>query len=138
MVNNQWAFDLENYIYTIIKVRAEKKLKPTYPNIHFTQTDLPKDATIRYPTVYLRELGGGAEQGRTTEGNEINGVFFTMQCDVTTDKSKKEAKAVNTAIALLFKDIGFGIVAFPEASTIGNNYVSNLRVRKMIGNTDTI
>lgn len=137
-MDNHWAFDLENDIYTTIKTRALKKLKDRYPNIFFTQTDLPKDATVKYPTVYLRELGGSPEQGRTFEGKDINGVWFTMQCDVTTNKSKKEARAVNEEVALLFKDIGFAIVAFPESSTVGNNYVSSLRVRRMFGNSDTM
>lgn len=137
-MDNHWAFDLENDIYTTVKTRALKKLKDRYPNIFFTQTDLPKDPTIKYPTVYLRELGGSPEQGRTTEGKNINAVWFTMQSDVTTNKSKKEARAVNEEIALLFKDIGFAIVAFPEPSTVGNNYVSSMRVRRMIGNSDTI
>ncbi len=137
-MDNHWAFDLENDIYTTIKTRALKKLKDRYPNIFFTQTDLPKDATIKYPTVYLRELGGSPEQGRTMDGKDINAVWFTMQSDVTTNKSKKEARAVNEEIALLFKDIGFAIVAFPESSTVGNNYVSNLRVRRMFGNSDTM
>ena len=156
-MDNHWAFDLENDIYTTIKTRALKKLKDRYPNIFFTQTDLPKDAaeesdhfllalvfwhiskdaTVKYPTVYLRELGGSPEQGRTLEGKDINGVWFTMQCDVTTNKSKKEARAVNEEVALLFKDIGFAIVAFPESSTVGNNYVSGMRVRRMFGSKDT-
>lgn len=137
-MDNSWAFGLENRVYTLIKTRAEKKLKDRYPNIFFTQTDLPKDAEIRYPTVYLRELGGSPEQGRTLEGNDINGIVFSMQSDVTTNKSKKEARAVNVEIALLFEDLGFEIVTFPESSTVGNNYVSSLRVRRKFGNIDTL
>lgn len=136
-MDNHWAFDLENDIYTTIKTRALKKLKDRYPNIFFTQTDLPKDAAVKYPTVYLRELGGSPEQGRTLEGKDINGVWFTMQSDVTTNKSEKEAEAVNEEIALLFKDIGFEFNA-PESSTIGNAYVNSLRVRRKIANADTI
>lgn len=137
-MDNSWAFGLENRVYTLIKTRAEKKLKDRYPNIFFTQTDLPKDATVKYPTVYLRELGGSPEQGRTLEGNDINGIIFSMQSDVTTNKSKKEARAVNVEIALLFKDLGFEIITFPEPSTVGNNYVSSIRVRRKFGNIDTL
>lgn len=136
-MDNSWAFDLETKIFSLIKYKTESRLKTTYPNIFFTTTNNPKDVETHYPTVYIHELTG-SEYGRNAEGDEINAILYSSQIEVTTNKSQKEAKNVLKEVAIAFKELGFEIQAFPEVSNTDSNYRSVMRVRKMIGNKDTL
>jgi hypothetical protein len=136
-MDNSWAFDLETKLFSVIKRKTENKLKVLYPQIFYTATDNPKDGDVHYPTVYMHELSG-VESARNTEGNEINGILYSMQIEVTTNKSQKVAKSVLQEIAFAFKSMGFGIQTFPESSNGDNYYRSVMRVRKMIGRSDTL
>lgn len=135
-MDNSWVFDLETKVFSIIKTRSLKNLKSKYPNIHFTTTNNPKDATTHYPTVYIHEMAS-TEQGRTTE-YEIGGITYTMQVEVITNVSQKDAKTVINEIAELFKAMGFEIRAFPEISNGETYYKSVMRVRKVIGANDIL
>ena len=44
----------------------------------------------------------------------------------------------NDFIAFVFKDMGFEIQSFPEANNGSGNYRSVMRVRRTLGNEDTL
>lgn len=136
MVENEWAFDLETSFFSVIKAKLNEKLKTKYPNIYFTTTDSPKDAENHYPTVYVHELPG-LEKGRTTEQQEISGIEYGMQIEVTTNKSQKEARTVMKEVASIFKSMGFEINNFPEFSNKDSVYRNVMRVKRVLGNEDT-
>lgn len=135
-MDNSWVFDLETKIYSVIKVRTEKLLKEKYPNIYFTTTNNPKDATTHYPTVYIHELEG-SEKGRTNE-YDINGITYAMQVEVITNTSQKEAKTVINEIAKQFKAMGFEIKSFPVIDNGDTYYRCVMRVSKVIGSDDIL
>lgn len=135
-MDNSWVFDLETKIYSVIKVRTEKLLKSKYPNIYFTTTNNPKDATTHYPTVYIHELVG-SEKGRTNE-YDLNGITYAMQIEVITNTSQKDAKTVINEIAKLFKAMGFEIKSFPVIDNGDTYYRSVMRVSKVIGSDDIL
>ena len=80
-MDNSWVFDLETHIFSIVQKKVGDKLKSKYPNIRFTTTSKPKGVTVKYPTVYIRELPG-AEKARTLDGEDISGILYSMQVDV--------------------------------------------------------
>ena len=79
-MDNSWVFDLETNLFSIVKNKVLNKLNKKFPTIHFTLTDEPKDATTKYPTVYMHEMSG-SEKARTTEGHTINGIQYSMQIE---------------------------------------------------------
>lgn len=135
--SNSWVFDIETSIFSRIKHEGEKRLKGEYPNIHFTTSDKPTDTTVKYPTVYLHELPF-TELGSDLEGNAINGVLYSMQVDVYTNTSQKDAKKVMAEIALLFKQLRFEITSSPENLNTNTVYRQVMRVRRHIGANDVI
>lgn len=136
-MDNSWVFDLETKILSLIKVKTESTLKKKYSDIFFTNTDSPKDVITHFPTVYVHELPG-AEKAKTTEGNSIESVFYTLQIEVTSQKSQKETKYVLSRISEVLKDSGFSISSFPEANNGKMYYRSIMRASRLIGRNDTL
>ena len=136
-MDNSWVFDLETRIFSIVSVKVSRKLKEKYPNIFFTTTSSPKDIITKFPTVYIHEMPG-TEYGITKERDKINGISYAMQIEVTTNVSQKEAKTVLKEVAFAFKEMGFEINSFPEASNGTSYYRSIMRVKRNIGSKDVL
>lgn len=136
-MDNSWVFDLETKLLSLIKVKTESTLKKKYPDIFYTITDSPKDVSTHFPTVYVHELSV-SEKAKTTEGNSIESVFYSLQVEVTSQKSQKETKYVLSRIAEVLKDSGFFISPFPEASNGKTYYRSIMRASRLIGRTETL
>lgn len=133
---NQWAFDLETKIFSVIKSRAEGKIKVKYPNAYVT--NISKTTTkATFPTVYIHELPG-AEIGADLEGISMNGIRETFQVDVTTNTSQSDAKRVMAIVADEFKQMRFQITAMPEFGDTGDTYRSTARFSRVIGANDIL
>ena len=131
-----WAFDLEDKIYTIIKVKTEKKLKKNYPDIFYTKTDNPKDVITHFPTVYIHMLPG-SEIGMTTEQGSIHGVRCSIQIEVTSKESQSTTQDILSHVADVLKSMGFNVTAFPEANNSKMYYRSIMRASRRIGDAET-
>ena len=134
--DNQWAFDLETKIFSVIKSRAEGKIKEKYPNAYLTNIS-KATAKATFPTVYIHELPG-VEIGTDLEGISINGVRETFQVDITTNTSQSDAKRVMSIVADEFKQMKFQITAMPEFGDTGDTYRSTARFRRVIGANDIL
>lgn len=56
---NQWVYDLEKKIFSIVKSRASEKLSGKYPNIYFTDIEQKRLSLVKVNsriTVHLRRL----------------------------------------------------------------------------------
>lgn len=136
-MDNSWAFDLETKIFSIIKLKTESKLKEKYPDIFYTNTDSPKDVITHFPTVYIHELPG-SERSKTTEGDSVESVMYSMQIEVTSKRSQKETKVVLSHISEVLKSMGFSISSFPEANNGSMYYRSVMRASRLIGRSETM
>lgn len=136
-MDNSWAFDLETKIFSIIKLKTESKQKEKYPDIFYTNTDSPKDVITHFPTVYIHELPG-AERAKTTEGDSVESVMYSMQIEVTSKRSQKETKVVLSHISEVLKSMGFSISSFPEANNGAMYYRSVMRASRLIGRSETM
>lgn len=137
MIDNTWIFDIESIVFSKVKNKAEKQLKDKYPNIVFTTTDKPVDSSTSYPTVFIQELAG-AERGQDLEGKTINGIMYSSQVEVITNKSQREAKAVMAVIASIYKELCFEIASTPSFNNGSNYYRCIIRVSRIFGQGDTI
>jgi hypothetical protein len=116
-----WTDDAQDRIYTAVKVRSEKILKPTYPKIRYTQDDSAQ-IDAQFPTVYVRYLPG-RELANTMEADVVN----AFQCDVEvqTTVSKGQGKTVAfkvaNAVADEFKKYRFNFRMIPTLTPTGND-----------------
>lgn len=131
---NQWAFDLETKIYSLIKARTYTNLKKIYPKIFFTNTDR-SSTEPQFPTVYIHELPTG-ETNTDLENDRINSVIETIQVDVTTNENKNDAKKVLAEITNEFKKMSFTIISMPTFDNDKTIYRATARFRKVINATD--
>lgn len=135
---NQWAFDLETKIYSIVKSRVTAQLKKIskYSNAFITNVEKStSDAT--FPTIYIHELPG-VEKGNDLEGTAINAILETFQVDVITNTSQSDAKRIIAIVTDEFKKLRFQITAMPEFDSSGETYRSTMRLRRLIGANDIL
>lgn len=133
---NQWAYDLEKKIFSIVKDRAGDKLKSKYPNAYITDIEKNTSKAI-FPTVYIHELPG-VEKASDLEGISINAVQETLQIDVITNTSQSDANKVMAMVLDEFKQMCFRITAMPEFKSTGETYRSTARVRRVISHNDIL
>lgn len=134
---NSWAFDIGTIVFSIIETKARAELSKDYPNITFTSTDLPKDASIKYPTIYIHDLSG-SEEATDLENSEINAINKSIQIDVVTDKSQYDARKVMSALADILKGMQFTIYAMPEFQNDTTTYRAIMRASRRIGKFDSL
>lgn len=136
MEDNQWVFDLETTIFSIVKAKAMGKLKARYPNINITDSS-KSTSKATFPTVYIHELPG-VEYGADLGGRDINAVLETIQVDVTTNTNQRDAKIVMSGVAGIFKEMRFESTAMPEFDGSDGTYRSTARFRRVIGANDAL
>lgn len=136
MVDNQWAFDLEINVFSIIKRKALTILNDNYPNINIT-TDEESNYKPLFPTVLIQSIEP-AEINRDLEANRINTIDFVTQVTVTTNKSRSEALKVSNTIADLYKQRLFNIKLMPFARKEGNLWIATFRAKRKFDWNDII
>lgn len=133
---NQWAYDLEKKIFSIVKSRTYENLKTKYPNVYITDIEKNTFKAV-FPTVYIHELPG-TEKASDLEGFSINAVQETFQIDVITNTSQNDANKVMAIVADEFKRLCFKVTAMPEFDGTGETYRSTMRVRRIISANDIL
>lgn len=133
---NQWAYDLEKKIFSIVKSRTYENLKTKYPNVYITDIEKNTSKAV-FPTVYIHELPG-VEKASDLEGFSINAVQETFQIDVITNTSQNDANKVMAIVADEFKRLCFKVTAMPEFDGTGETYRSTMRVRRIISANDIL
>lgn len=136
MADVEWAFELENLIYSKVKASATKVLKTKFPKIYFTTSNMNKGEPI-YPTVYIHELPG-TEMGADLNGQDINAVMETIQVEVISDTSQEDVSYITKVIAGIFKKMRFQVLSMPEFDNGSTYYRKIMRCRRVIGNADTL
>lgn len=136
MIGNQWAFELGNTIFYVVKSRAEPILQEKYPDVNITDEGETSGKPI-FPTVYIHELPG-LERGQTLDGQSINAVLETIQVDVSTNTGSSDARYVMSVIGEVFKKLRFEVTAMPEPGKSDGIYTVTARFRRLIGASDTL
>lgn len=131
--DNSWVLNLESKIFTRVKVEAKKKLNTKFPNINYTTST--NMGTPIYPTVYVHELPG-VELGQDTLNETINAVNETIQIEVITDKSQKDAREIMNVIVGIMKSMFFNVNTFPSFENGTSYYRLVMRCSRTIGHGD--
>lgn len=133
---NKWANNLPNQIFSLIKARAEPKIKKNFPNVNIT--DKGKSATKAvFPTVYIKTLSL-VEMERDMDGDTINALQITVQADVTTNTSQSDVRKVMAIVEEEFKRLRFQIIAMEEFDGSANPYRSTMRCKRIVGANDNL
>jgi hypothetical protein len=83
MVDNTWAYENETKVFGILNSYAIPRLRKKFPSMKWqkgvTITNVESSLSKpTFPTIYVHELPG-TEQGRTLDGQNINGVLTTFE-----------------------------------------------------------
>ena len=80
----------------------------------------------------------GTEQGRTLDGQNINGVLTTFEVQTFTNTSQYDAKLMLAIVADVFKAMRFEVASMPEFKSDGTVYRSVARFRRILGANDRL
>ena len=136
MATNDWFFNLESRIFTILKTRITRNLSTKYPNIFCTRSS-QLDSEPVFPTVYIHEMPG-LEMGEDFDNTGINAVLETLQIDVTTNQSMQDCTRVMMEVISQLKALRFNIATMPTYLIEDNIYRGIVRARRLIGSDDTL
>lgn len=125
---NQWAYDIESLVYSVVKAKKENSLKTKYPNIKFTQ-DEESDSTAKFPTVLIQSMEP-IEKNSDLEKKKIYTVRFTTQVTVTTNTKRIDALRVAQELAQQYKDLLFGISPLPFVRKSGKVWTAIFRASR--------
>lgn len=134
----EWVSLLQSIVFTRINNEFSSKLKTDYnmTDINFAKKKKnPSDPIFPYVSVlFLPAL----ERGRDLEGKTINAGLFTLQIDVTDNKSQTRAKEVAFEILRIMKGMGFEVIAMPSFEDTEDTHRSTARYRRSICEDDIL
>lgn len=131
-----WTVDLDSIIFTRIKSGLTKTFGTEYKNMYITNSDKTL-TTAKFPTIYIHPMSN-VELGNTLDGTSINGVMYTIQCEVTVTESQSQAKTIMAELLNIVKAMRFEIIAMPEVTSTDDTYRAVARFRRAIGANNTI
>lgn len=141
-MDNIWAYENETKVLGILNSYAIPKLRKKFPNMKWqkgvTITNVESSLSKpTFPTIYIHELPG-TEQGRTLDGQNINGVLTTFEVQAFTNTSQYDAKLMLAIVADVFKEMRFETTLMPEFKSDEKVYRSVARFRRILGANDRL
>lgn len=127
---------LESIIFTQIKARFSPKIKSKYKDLKFT-TEEESKTNPKFPNVYVF-LEQSPEIGMTLEGTSFAGGLFTFTIKVTDNQNQTRVKEVMGEIVRVMKSMRFQMPFLPIYQNTKNEYWSNARFRRTIGDGDKL
>ena len=142
MVDNTWAYENETKVLGILDSYAIPNLRKKFPSMKWQQgvTITNVESSLSkptFPTIYVHELPG-TEQGRTLDGQNINGVLTTFEVQTFTNTNQYDAKLMLAIVADVFKEMRFEITSMPEFKSDEKVYRSVARFRRILGANDRL
>ena len=142
MVDNTWAYENETKVLGILNSYAIPNLRKKFPSMKWQQGVTITNLESRlskptFPTIYVHELPG-TEQGRTLDGQNINGVLTTFEVQTFTNTSQYDAKIMLAIVADVFKEMRFEITSMPEFKSDEKVYRSVARFSRLIAANDRL
>jgi len=142
MADNDWVFDIEPKIYTIVKTRLEKSLKTTYPKLLVTQEQKLNDETS-LPSIYIKMLDS-PEVGSDLDNLTVNAMLITFEVHITvakdgTNNGLTGLRKISKYVLDNFKKLRFNMVSRGEITReTSDTYKSIARFRRTIGGNEEI
>lgn len=138
MIDNTWAYDLPDKIFTIAKTRGQAILNTDYPNTLWTMDSFENSEPI-FPTImFTIDM---AERGSDLVGEDINAVLVDVQVDVTVLKEQtiNVARYVSGVVVNEMKRLKFYVDEMPFQNESTNDLIRyTFRCQRMVGQADTL
>lgn len=134
----EWVSMIPSMVFTRIKNEFPESLKKKYKMSGGNFSTVGSiDTPAVFPFVYVQVLPA-VERGQDLEGTSINAGLFTVQIDVTDNKSQVRAKEVAFAVMATMKSMGFEVTAMPSFENTKVTHRSTARYRRLIGANDVL
>lgn len=129
----EWVMYLQSQIFTRIKNEFSEKLKTKYKMTASNFSTVgSSDTPAVFPFVYIEELES-PEIGRSTEGNEINGLRYGIQVLVSDNTKQNNAKEVSFEVFRILKNMGFNCNKPIPTNNTKDIHTYGFRATKAIG-----
>lgn len=134
---SDWIMLVPSVVFTRIKSDFSSDIKSEYgmTGSSFSTTDSSNKKAI-FPFVYVKSMGG-SEQGRTLDGQTINGGMFTFQIDMYDNQSQQRVRKVAGEVVRIMKSMGFEVVSMPDFE-YSDVHRCTTRFRRVIGANDKL
>lgn len=138
MIDNTWAYDLPDTIFTIAKTRGQAILEADYPDTLWTKDGF-ENSEPSFPTIkFTIDM---AERGRDLVGEDINAVMVDVQVDVTVLKEQtiNTARYVSSVVVNEMKRLKFYVDEMPFQNESTNDLIRyTFRCQRIVGQADTL
>lgn len=128
---------LPSIVFTRIKTEFNADLKTEYgmKDANFSTKDSANKKAV-FPFVFVKSMSS-AEQGKTLDGQSINGGLFSFQIDVYDNETQYRARKVMGEVLRIMKAMRFEVVNMPEFEST-DVHRCTARFRRIIGANDTL
>ena len=142
MADNDWTFDVESKIYTIVKTRLIKSWSSTYPNLLITQ-EQKLNNEVQLPSLFIKMLDS-PEIGSDLDNLTVNAMLVTFEVKITiakdgTNNGLTGLRKLSASVLDNFKKLRFNTVTRGEITReTSDTYTLIARFRRVIGGNEEI
>ena len=142
MADNDWTFDVESKIYTIVKTRLTKSWSSTYPKLLITQ-EQKLNNEVQLPSIFIKMLDS-PEIGSDLDNLTVNAMLVTFEVKITiakdgTNNGLTGLRKLSASVLDNFKQLRFNTVTRGEITReTSDTYTLIARFRRVIGGNEEI
>lgn len=138
MIDNTWAFDLPDKVFTIAQTRGQAILEDYYPDTAWTKDGF-KNEKPTFPNIMFTFTM--SERGSDLLGEDINGVMLNVQVDITVlkEQTANAVTYISGVVVTEMKRLHFYIEELPFENESTDDLIRyTFRCQRMIGQADTL
>ena len=130
-----WVADILTSIFTKLEYGLVSKQDAPYPDLN-CNIESENVVPTTFPTLYLQELPP-VETGQDLDNIDTPFVIYTVQMNVWA-RSEQECKDISYSAITEMKKMRFNTTAFPDIQTRDNVSYGVIRMRRTIGDGDSL
>lgn len=129
-----WYSQIESSIFTYLQYMMKNKPNAPYSRLNCT-TKSQSTKPSEFPTLYIHNLNP-VEMAQDLENDEVNALLSTIEIQVFSNVSEKEANDIMTTAISLMKKNRWNVTMFPDPQTSDKISYAIARFRKLVTESD--
>lgn len=129
-----WYSQIESSIFTYLQYMMKNRQNAPYPRLNCT-TKSQSTKPSEFPTLYIHNLNP-VEMAQDLENDEVNALLSTIEIQVFSNVSEKEANDIMTTAISLMKENRWNVTMFPDPQTSDKISYAIARFRKLVTESD--
>lgn len=129
-----WYSQIESSIFTYLQYMMKNRQNAPYPRLNCT-TKSQSTKPSEFPTLYIHNLNP-VEMAQDLENDEVNALLATIEIQVFSNVSEKEANDIMTTAISLMKENRWNVTMFPDPQTSNKISYAIARFRKLVTESD--